>query len=75
MQALIKFEMSAPQKINRYYFGMLLGLNRYLAINPIIIPRMMFVTADTMEAEIWSPFVMRTLLETELQKVPIVASV
>lgn len=71
----MKLEISAPQKINIYYFGILLGLNRYLAIIPIIIPRMMFVTADTTEAEICNPFVIRTLLETELQKAPTVKSV
>jgi hypothetical protein len=48
----MKFEISAPQKINKYSFGMLLGLKRYLAINPMIIPSIMLVTEDIIEAEI-----------------------
>ncbi len=41
----------------------------------MIIPRIMFVTEDIIEADIWRAFVTRTLLDTEPQKAPITASV
>ena len=47
----MKFEINEPQKINKYYLGILFGLRRYLAITAIIIPKMTFVTEEITEAE------------------------
>jgi len=75
IHVLMKLEISEPQKINKYSLGILLGLNKYLAITAIIIPRMTFVTEDITEAEIWRILVTNTLFEMELQKVLISPSV
>jgi F0F1-type ATP synthase assembly protein I len=74
-QVLIKLEINEPQKTNKYSLGILFGLNRYLAITAIIIPRITFVTEDITEAETCRMLVTSTLFEMELQKVLISASV
>lgn len=75
IQVLIKLEISEPQKINKYSLGILFGLNKYLAITAIMIPRMTFVTEEITEAEICRMLVTSTLFEMELQKLLMSASV
>lgn len=67
-QALMKFEINEPQKINKYSLGILFGLSKYLAMTAIMIPRMTLEIEEITEAETCSMLVTITWLVTELQK-------
>jgi len=52
MAEFMKFDINTPTKINTYYFGLLSGLSKYLAINATIIIKITLVPDETKDAPI-----------------------